>query len=138
MFTTYLFFSGGSCADAFTRYGEIFGGDVEIMRTSEMPQESRMPGADPDSVMHASLRVGDAVLMGSDDPTGDGGPRPGFSVSYTAPDTAAARAAFAALAEGGQITMELEPAFWSPLFGTCVDRFGVPWMVDVETSPSSA
>jgi uncharacterized glyoxalase superfamily protein PhnB len=28
--------------------------------------------ADPDSVMHASLRLADGMLMGSDDPTGDG------------------------------------------------------------------
>jgi PhnB protein len=27
--------------------------------------------------------------------------------------------------------MALGETFWSPLFGTCVDRFGVTWMVNV-------
>lgn len=131
MFTVYLFFSNGECADAFTRYGEIFGAEASIMRMSDVPDDQRMPGSDPEHVMHASLEVGDARLMGSDDPTGDGGPRLGFSISYTAADTDGARTVFAALAEGGEVTMDLEPAFWSPLFGTCTDRFGVPWMIDV-------
>lgn len=28
--------------------------------------------------------------------------------------------------------MPLEPVFWSPLFGACVDRFGVSWMLSGE------
>ncbi|MBA4608964.1 VOC family protein [Aeromicrobium sp. Marseille-Q0843] len=128
---TYLFFSGGTCAEAFERYRDILGGDLSITRMSEVPQDSRMPGSDPDSVMHAALVFGDRMLMGSDDPTGDGGPRLGFSVAYTAPDTETAQRVFGALAEGGETTMPLEPTFWSAAFGTCTDRYGVPWMVDV-------
>ncbi len=137
-FNTYLFFSGGQCAEAFERYHEVFGGDLSIMRMSEVPQEARMPGTEPDSVMHASLRHGDAFLMGSDDPTGDGGPKLGFSVSWSAPDADTARRVFEALAEGGDVTMPLEPVFWSAAFGTCTDRFGTPWMIDVVGEPPSA
>jgi PhnB protein len=42
------------------------------------------------------------------------------------------RRAFAALADGGEVQMPLEPVFWSPLFGACVDRFGVSWMLSGE------
>lgn len=137
-FNTYLFFSGGQCAEAFERYREVFGGELSVMRMSDVPQEERMPGAAPDSVMHASLTAGDALLMGSDDPTGDGGPKLGFSVSWSAPDVEGAKRVFEALAEGGEVTMPLEPAFWSAAFGTLTDRFGTPWMIDVEGQPPSA
>lgn len=128
----------GQCAAAFDRYREVFGGELSVMRMSEAPQEDRMPGADPDSVMHASLTVGDGLLMGSDDPTGDGGPKLGFSVSWSAQDVDGAKRVFDALSKGGEVTMPLEPAFWSAAFGTVTDRFGTPWMIDVAGEPPSA
>jgi len=137
-FHAYVFFSNSQCAEAFQYYQQVFGGELRIMRMSDAPQEARMPGVDPDSVMHASLTVADALLMGSDDPTGDGGPKLGFSVSYSAPDADTARRVFEALADGGEVTMPLEETFWSPVFGGCNDRFGTPWMVDVDTAAPSA
>jgi len=35
------------------------------------------------------------------------------------------------LADGGQVTMPLEKQMWGDEFGMCVDRFGVPWMVNI-------
>ena len=39
---------------------------------------------------------------------------------------------FAALSQGGQVTMPLEPTFWAARFGMCTDAYGVPWMVNCE------
>ena len=39
---------------------------------------------------------------------------------------------FAALTEGGLVTMPLEKTFWTSKFGMVQDRFGVSWMVSVE------
>ncbi|GAA3965974.1 VOC family protein [Gordonia caeni] len=129
-FIPYLFFSG-NCAEAFSRYREIFGGELSIMRNSDAPADAQMPGGG-DFVMHASLTLDDgALLLGSDDPTGDDGRKVGFSVSHSTPDVESARRVLAALGEGGEVTMEIEEAFWSAGFGMCVDRFGVPWMIDV-------
>ncbi|WP_235738525.1 VOC family protein [Nocardioides alcanivorans] len=130
-FHAYVFFSGGSCAEAFARYGEVFGGEVTIMRNGDAPPDDRMPDTPDDVVMHASLQAGDGLLMGSDDPSGDGGRKTGFCVTYSAPDVATAHRTFDALADGGEVTMAMAAAFWSPAFGMCTDRFGVPWMVDV-------
>jgi len=137
-FNAYLYFSNGTCAQAFEHYRDVFGGELNVMRMSEVPQDQRMPGAAPDFVMHASLQVGDGLLMGSDDPTGDGGPKLGFSVSYTATDPETAHRVFGALADGGEVMMPVEATFWSPAFGMCTDRFGVPWMVDSLGDPPSA
>jgi PhnB protein len=47
-FNPYLFFSGGQCRAAFTKYQEIFGGNLEVMAVGDMPPgEEGMPGADP-------------------------------------------------------------------------------------------
>ena len=35
------------------------------------------------------------------------------------------------LSEGGTVTLPLEKQMWGDEFGMCVDRFGVPWMVNV-------
>ena len=55
----------------------------------------------------------------------------GFSLTISAKDEAEAEKAFAALSEGGQVTMPLTKTFWSPRFGMLTDRFGVGWMVSV-------
>jgi PhnB protein len=128
--TPYLFFTG-DCAEAFARYHEIFGGTLEVMTTADLPPDAEpMPGAEPHHVMHAALTWDGGVIYGSDDPTGDGGPKVGVGIVYTAPDVDTARRVLTALADGGEMQMELEPTFFSPGFGACLDRWGVPWMVD--------
>lgn len=133
-FHPYLFFSG-DCAAAFERYHEVFGGEMQVMRNSDAPAGEGMPDVDPSAVMHASIKLGDAFLMGSDDPTGTGGPKVGMSVAFSAPDETEAKRVFEALADGGEVTMPFEATFWSKGFGTCTDRFGVPWMVDTAGEP---
>ncbi|MDQ3973158.1 MAG: VOC family protein [Actinomycetota bacterium] len=102
-FHAYLFFSG-TCNEAFTRYNEIFGGELFIMTNAEAP-DGGMPAAASDMVIHASITLPNGgMLMASDDPTGDGGGTKGVSVSYTATDTSEAKRVFDALSEGGEVT----------------------------------
>jgi len=132
-FHPYLFFSGGTCREAFTRYHEVFGGDLEIMSNADAPEDARMPGAADEAVMHAAITLpGGALLMGSDDPTGDGGAMKGVAVHFGITDDVEAKRIFEALSEGGEVQMPFEATFWSKGFGSCVDRYGVPWMVSVE------
>ncbi|MBV9951614.1 MAG: VOC family protein [Acidimicrobiia bacterium] len=126
-FRPYLFF-GGNCRDAYTRYGEIFGGEVTILTMKDVPGET--PPGQEDVVIHAALKVGDELLMGSDDPVNvPFGPVQGMMCSYDAADVADANRVFDALAEGGTVNQKLEPTFFSVAFGMCTDRFGTPWMV---------
>src|SRR5690606_39848021 len=113
-------------------------GDLRIMTMADLPPgEEPMPGSEPHHVMHAALVIGDGFLMGSDDPTGDDGPKTGVAVSYSAPDVETGKRVFDALREGGETQMEWEPTFWAPGFGACVDRFGVSWMVDTTPADSA-
>lgn len=121
---------GANCHEAFTRYQEILGGELEVMTFADLPPGEEAPDVPGEMVMHAALRFGDDLLMGSYDPGFDG--VRGLSVNLTLTDQEEARRVFAALAEGGEVTMPLDATFWSPLFGMCTDRFGIPWMVNVE------
>ncbi len=33
--------------------------------------------------------------------------------------------------------MPFEKTFWSPGFGSCIDRFGIPWMVNTGDEPEA-
>ena len=127
-FRPYLFF-GGNCRDAFTRYEEIFGGELVLLSMKDAPGEPP-PGASPDTIIHAAITIGDNVLMGSDDPTAESfGPVQGMMVSYDATDVDDAKRVFGALSEGGMVTQTLQATFFSAAFGMCTDRFGTPWMI---------
>jgi PhnB protein len=43
-----------------------------------------------------------------------------------------AQRVFSALANGGQITMPLQPTFWAKTWGMLIDTFGTPWTVNYE------
>jgi PhnB protein len=130
-FHPYLFFNG-NCREAFTRYQEIFGGELFLMKMSDAPSEEAVPADQADLIIHAALTVDGALLMASDDPTGKVGPIEGISVNYSSADVAEVKRVFEALAQGGEITQPLAETFFSPAFGMCVDRFGTPWMLSAE------
>src|SRR5690606_38306380 len=131
-----LFFDG-RCAQAVEFYRSAIGADVQmLMRYSESPEPAMCPegvNADDiaDQVMHVSFRIGDTVVMASDDPSGQSKSFQGFSLSLSAADEAEADRLFDALSEGGQVIMPLSRTFFSPRFGMLVDRFGVSWMIIV-------
>jgi len=133
-FRPYLAFAG-NCREAFTRYQEIFGGELVLLTMADTPAEAGPPppGASPDAIMHAALMAGDALLMGADDPSGgfDGNVH-GMCVNCSLSDDGEAKRVFDSLAEGGQVQVPLGETFFAPAFGMCTDRFGTPWMVMVE------
>lgn len=135
-FTPYLNF-GGNCRAAFTRYHEIFGGDLAMMSMADMPSDEPVPPGMEDMVIHAALTFEGHRLYASDSNESPFGPVQFMYVHYAAPSVAEAERVFAALAEDGRIEMAIAPTFWSPMFGACVDRFGTPWMVDTELPAES-
>ena len=129
-FHPYLYFAG-NCREAFTRYHEIFGGDLTIMDGSQAP-----PGAVPpekmDLVLHAGIQNGDELLMASDSYDDDFQPDPGVSVHYATTDIEKAKSVFAQLSEGGDVTIAAEEQFWTPFYGAVTGRFGIRWQVGVD------
>lgn len=138
-FRPYLAFAG-NCREAFTRYQEVFGGELVLLTMADAPADAGPPppGAKPDAIMHAALMAGDQLLMGADDPSGNfDGRVDGMCVNCSVADTTEAKRVFDALAEGGQVQMPMGETFFSPAFGMCTDRFGTPWMVMTDAPPAS-
>ena len=134
----YLFF-GGRCEEAINFYGKTLGAEVEMLMrhrdSPEPPPPGMLQAGFEDKVMHATIRIGGAVLMASDG-CNDKSRFDGFRLSLALPTEADANRAFAGLSEGGEVQMQLSRTFWSPCFGMVTDRFGVGWMVTVAAEQS--
>lgn len=128
----YLFFDG-ECEAAFKFYEQCLGGKIDEMMTyGDAPLSEEIPSEQRDRIMHANLTVGGMVLMGSDTPP-DGFKKPqGFSVNLQFDDLVEAERIFQKLAENGTVKMPFQETFWSTRFGMLVDRFGTPWMINVQ------
>lgn len=128
----YLFFNG-QCEAAFKFYEQLLGGKIEAMMThAGTPAEQQVPAEWRGKILHARMTVGDTALMASDAPPGRFEQPQGFSVSIQLKDPAKSERIFNALAENGTVHMPFQETFWSAGFGMCVDRFGIPWMVNCE------
>lgn len=123
----------GSAEEAFGFYHRVFGGEApRFLRYRDLGTT----GDDAGLVAHVALKFGDEIaVMGSDvSKAAQKGHVVGTNVEiHVSPhDADEARRVFAALSEGGSVSMPLEKVAWSELFGACVDRFGVRWIVDYE------
>lgn len=128
----YLLFNG-DCEEAFKFYEQTLGGRIEVMmKHGGSPAEKDVPPEWHEKILHASLKVGDAVIMASDAPPGRYSRPQGLSVSISLADRAEGERIFEALAEGGTTQLPFQKTFWASGFGMCVDRFGIPWMVNCE------
>ena len=128
--SSYLLFNG-ECEAAFKFYEQTLGGKMEgMMKYAGSPAEQQVPAEGRDKILHARMTVGDSALMASDAPPGRYEKPRGFSVSIQLKDKADGERIFNALAEGGSVQMPFQKTFWSPGFGMCTDRFGIPWMVN--------
>ena len=134
----YLYF-GGRCEEAIEFYRKALGAELRMLsRFKEAPEpQPGLPECFEDKVMHASLQIGDTILMASDGMCDGKASFEGFSLSITVSDEAEAERVFAALSEGGLVTMKLEKTFWAPKFGMLQDKFGIGWMVSVMHKPQS-
>jgi PhnB protein len=128
----YLNFNG-QCEEAFKFYEQVLGGKVTFSMTwGEMPGADQFPAEAHKLIMHSTLTIDDHVLMGADSPPGQYKAPTGLNVSIHVKEVAEGQRLFNALAENGNVTMPFQETFWSPGFGMCVDRFGIPWMVNCE------
>ena len=124
----YLFFNG-NCREAMNFYRSCLGGELEVMTFGDA-QGHACALAVKDSVMHATLRSKQVVIMASDRP--DAAPVQGDNVclSLNCDTLEEIESTFRALSQGGKIGQELHDAFWGDRFGMLVDRFGIGWMLN--------
>lgn len=128
----YLLFKG-NCEEALKFYEQTLGAKIDaVMKHGGSPAEKHMPPDWGDKVLHAKFTIGNAVVFASDTPPEHYSQPQGFSISISLNDIAKGEQIFNKLAEGGSTKMPFGPTFWAKGFGMCVDRFGIPWMVNCE------
>ena len=131
----YLFFNG-RCEEAVEFYRGAVGAEPTMLmryKDNPEPQPGMVPPGAENKIMHASIRIGDTVVMASDGECSGKLNFQGFSLTVSVRDEAEADRVFGALSQGGQVQMPLTKTFFSSRFGMLVDRFGVGWMVIVAT-----
>ena len=135
--TPYIAFDGNG-HEALAWYCEALGAEqVLAMRFGDMPGEHDwINDGNRDRLAHGEIRLKGQKIYASDTPGFE--PHKGFegiTLQVALQDETEAQTLFDALAAEGEVRMPFEPTFWAKRFGMVVDRFGVPWMVNVEGEP---
>ena len=129
----------GQCEAAFRFYEKCLNGTLAFTLTwGKSPAAAEAPPGWDAKIYHATLKIGDTVIYGSDMPPDRYSPPKGFSIVLEMDDPAAAERMFRALAEEGRIEMPLQETFWAVRFGALVDRFGIVWSVNCEKAVEPA
>lgn len=134
----YLNFDG-QCEAAFNLYKEVFGGEFSregIMRFGDLPPSDDMPPlpeAMKKRVLHVSLPIGEQTLMGSDTMPGMGSTFNKGTNNYVSIHPGSREEAdrlFEGLSNGGVVEMPMQDQFWGDYYGSFIDKFGTPWMIN--------
>lgn len=124
----------GTTEDAFNFYKDALGGEfTTLAHFSETPHAEHLPEEDRSKIMHIILTTSHGTISGSDHLEAMGGPfKKGndFSLVVQADSNEEADRLFAALSDGGTVTMPIQDVFWGAYFGMFTDKFGVQWMVN--------
>jgi PhnB protein len=134
----YLFFNG-RCEEALEFYKQAAGAQVtSLMRFKDgPPQNTDNCGGGPpppgDKVMHGEMKIGDTAVLVSDGQCNGAAKFDGFSLAVSVANVAECDKLFGGLSAGGNVIMPAGPTFFSPKFGMLADKFGVTWMILVDT-----
>lgn len=131
----YISFAGNA-REALTFYQSVFGGELRLNTFGEFGQ-SDAPFAD--QIMHGQLQAPNGfALMGADTPPGmEYTPGSAITVSLSG-DAPELRDYWNKLSEGGTVSIPLQKQIWGDEFGQCIDRFGVPWLVNIAGADAGA
>ena len=125
----------GNARQAMEFYKDVFGGELTVNTFGEFGAEN---SPDADKIMHSQLETDRGfTLMASDTPS-EMGRTPGdnITISLSGEDGGELRGYWEKLSDGGNVTMPMEKQMWGDEFGMCIDRFGIPWMVNI-TQPQA-
>lgn len=127
----------GNAAEAIVFYKTILNAkNIDITYFRDLPEDPDfiIPDEAKDLVMNASFELPNGGLF----MFSDNFPGMPFSIGEQISTTLIfdneeeTRHVFKQLSEDGNILMELQETFWSPLYGNVIDRYGNQWQVSTE------
>ena len=125
----YISFSDNA-RQAMEFYEQVFGGTLAINTFGDYGVED---AAYADKIMHAMLETDSGfTLMGADTPPGmEHNPGTNVAVSLSGDDADELRGYWDKLSGAGTVSVPLDKQMWGDEFGTCVDQFGISWLVNI-------
>ena len=128
----YLSFTDNA-REALEYYKDVFGGTLELSTFGEYGATGTPLD---DKIMHGRLDTPSGfTIMVADTPPGmTYNVGDNITVSLSGDDDTELRGYWDKLADGGVVSMPLEKQMWGDVFGQLVDRYGVPWMVNISAS----
>ncbi len=126
----YIAFTDGNAREAMEFYKSVFGGTLAMNTFGEFGAPEP---AIADKIMHAMLETDNGLaLMASDPPPNmDVTSGSSISISLSGDDAEELHGYWDKLSDGGTVMVPLEKQMWGDEFGTCRDKFGVEWMVNI-------
>jgi PhnB protein len=132
--TTHLNFRGDARA-ALAFYQSVFGGQQMLISYKDAGQVQ--DPAEADQVMWGQVAADNGFRVMAYDVPSRMGWNPGeiaFFVSVRCNTADEITLYWEKLVDGATIVQPLAPSGWSPLYGMLKDRFGVTWVLDVESA----
>ncbi len=125
----YLNFNGNA-RQALDFYASVFGGTPTFSTFADFGMAD---SPDATRIMHGVLETDLGFTIMGADVTGDMEyhPMAGASVSISGDDGDVLHGYWEKLSSDGTATMPLQKQVWGDQFGMCVDKFGVPWLVNI-------
>lgn len=129
----YINFKGQARA-AMELYHSVFGGKLDMNTYSEFQMDQDPEEAD--KIMHAMLVTENGITLMASDAPNSMPFQPGntINISLSGENEQEIRGYWEKLADGGHVIMPLEKAPWNDIFGMVVDKFGIQWLVNINTS----
>ncbi|MFC4003239.1 VOC family protein [Prauserella oleivorans] len=111
-------------------YHSVFGGNLT---TNTFGEFGAQDAPEADKIMHGQLETDTGfVLMASDTPPGmEYTPGSSISICLSGDDSDLLRGYWEKLSDGGTVSMPLEKQMWGDVFGSCTDKFGISWLVNI-------
>ncbi|MEP6465656.1 MAG: VOC family protein [Parafilimonas sp.] len=123
----------GNCREAMNFYKDCLGGNVDIMKVSDVPEmAAQMPAHLNDAVLHAAFVADGISIMASD--LNRSKPNEGntFALCLVCKDEVELKDLFEKLSAGGTIVESPQVMPWGDFFGALKDKFGKEWVLDCQ------
>lgn len=142
--TPYLQFDGNA-EEVLEYYESALDGKI-TMKTLylEIPQDDGNPMPQEfmdkmaDKICHAEIYIGKFLIMAADGCAPENPQHGQIALTLSSDDAEETTKYFNALKEGATVRMPLAKTFWSPLFGSLVDKYGITWSFNTLTKEEIA
>ena len=131
--TPYVSYNG-NCEEAVQFYQSVLGGEMRVVRFSELPAEEGIPVSEgyKDKIMHCALSFddGNAMYFGDTWENAEVTIGTNTTIHLNVDSESRVHEIVEKLSVKGEITMPAEKTFWGSVYGSLVDRYGVSWGVE--------